>query len=443
VVIAVNGKQAALLAPCLNGTSEFVYFPIARENGQCLGALLLFLKKPREYFSAHRNEVKLVAHKMRDILVIERLRQARPEPDNAAGRGGKLETLLELGQLEQAKTFINMMNFPMFIIQTDGELVAVNQSLLYRLKFSSLDDFTRRCDIFQDLFQHGEMLKTLTHEGGIRSRKLLLHDSTGERMTVTMSAVCMNEYIVGSLFDVSEYVRITDDLRESLKMQEFLNDKLISAALLLHKTQSSAIRSLARLAEFRDHETGDHLQRICEYSKLIAQEVFRRQPFSFKIRSEYCDDIFLSSMLHDIGKVGIPDYILLKKGKLDEDEWKIMRSHTVIGWTILNQADCELGEQSFLTLASQIALNHHERWDGMGYPYGLRDEKIPLSARISAVADVYDALTSQRPYKKAWHHDDAIREIKSKCDIAFDPVIVDILLSVEKKFVDIHYQFPK
>jgi response regulator RpfG family c-di-GMP phosphodiesterase len=242
---------------------------------------------------------------------------------------------------------------------------------------------------------------------------------------------------------VSEFVRVTDDLRESLKMQEFLNDKLISAALLQQKTVSSAMRALARLAEYRDHHTGDHLQRICEYSRLIAGEIFRRQPYGFKIRSEYCDDIINSSMLHDIGKVVIPDNILLKKGRLDNEEWKIMQSHTVKGWTILNQADCELGEQSFLTLASQIALNHHERWDGSGYPNGLTGEKIPLSARICAVADVYDALTSLRPYKSAWQHEEAMGEIRSMGETAFDPVIVDILLSVEKKMLDIRRRFPK
>jgi len=148
-------------------------------------------------------------------------------------------------------------------------------------------------------------------------------------------------------------------------------------------------------------------------------------------------------MLHDIGKVAIPDTILLKQERLTEDEWTIMKKHTLYGWEILNQADCELGEQSFLTLASHIALNHHERWDGSGYPNGILSEGIPHCARIGAVADVYDALTSARPYKTPWHHDDAVAEIKAKAGVHFDPVIVDMLLGVEKKVLDIHRLFPK
>jgi hypothetical protein len=443
MVITPKPADGKILQPISNGSPSFIHFPLIRENGRPLGALLLFAKKPEDYFDSHRNEIKLVALKIRDLLHIKRLETSPRLQDDRVKTESRTAESRESDSVQRARQFITMMNFPMFIMRSDGELIDANSSFLSKLRFANVLDFSRRSDIFQDLFQRGEILKILEKEGGVRGRRLSLHDSGGERVTMNMSAIIMDDIIVGSLFDLSEYVKVTDDLRESLKMQEFLNDKLISAALLLHKTQSSAIRSLARLAEFRDHETGDHLQRICEYSRLIAQEIFKRQPYDFKIRSEYCDDIFFSSMLHDIGMVGIPDNILLKKGKLTEDEWKIMKSHTLIGWTILNQADCELGEQSFLTLASQIALNHHERWDGTGYPYGLKQEKIPLSARISAVADVYDALTSQRPYKKPWPHDDSITEIKNHSKVSFDPVIVDILLSVEKKMLDIHYQFPK
>jgi len=452
-VIASATDGDRLLRPFLNGFRSFVYVPLKEAQGSPDGALVVMGKNPNDYFRVHERELTIVAGKIRDLMLIRRLsgttvsdHGADPHPEAAlrdeapAPAGGAADANVHL---ERARYFINMMNYPMFIMNREADILAVNASLLLKFHFSNLKEFAGSSGLFGNLFERSEVLKTLDQEGGVRSRRLVLTDSRGDRVTVNLSAVMMGDVVVGSLFDVSQYVKVTDDLRESLKMQEFLNDKLISAALLLHKTQISAIRSLARLAEFRDHETGDHLQRICEYSRLISQEVFKRQPYDFKIRAEYCDDIFLSSMLHDIGKVGIPDYILLKKGKLDAEEWKIMKSHTVIGWTILNQADCELGEQSFLTLASQIALNHHERWDGSGYPYGLKEDNIPLSARISAVADVYDALTSQRPYKKPWHHDDAIREITQHSGVAFDPVIVDILLSTEKKVLDIHYRFPK
>jgi len=147
-------------------------------------------------------------------------------------------------------------------------------------------------------------------------------------------------------------------------------------------------------------------------------------------------------MLHDIGKVGVPDQILLKPGPLDEAEWTIMKKHTNWGYTILNQADHELGEQSFLTLASRIALHHHEWWDGNGYPHGLAGEEIPLSARIGAVADVYDALTSRRPYKDAWTHDHAVDEIKRLTGKQFDPVISDIFSRLESRFETVRNRFP-
>ena len=147
-------------------------------------------------------------------------------------------------------------------------------------------------------------------------------------------------------------------------------------------------------------------------------------------------------MLHDIGKVAVPDQILLKPGPLTSGEWDVMKKHTNWGYTILNQADHELGEQSFLTLASRIALHHHEWYDGSGYPRGLAGEGIPLSARIGAVADVYDALTSRRPYKEAWNHHKAAEEVSRLGGSQFDPVIADIFVRLEEKFQSVRAQFP-
>jgi hypothetical protein len=220
------------------------------------------------------------------------------------------------------------------------------------------------------------------------------------------------------------------------------DQELSNTTSMLQKTQSTTMKSLAMLAEYRDMETGNHLHRICEYNKQISEKVHEAQPYSFHLSSDYVDDIYLSGMLHDIGKVGVPDSILLKAGSLSVNEWDIMRKHTVWGWDILHQADQELGEQSFLTLASRIALAHHEWYNGNGYPRGLRGENIPLSARISAVSDVYDALTSRRPYKEAWTHDQAVEEILKEKGKQFDPVIVEILENIENDFRRIKHDFP-
>lgn len=425
------------------GSLPFLHFPLFDPDSGHLASLFIFGLKPADYLKAKQNELKIVVGKIKDVLLIEQLKE---EPSLSKGANGLLFPPLSNPEHEirlSALQFIEQMNYPMFLMDKGCNLLAANTALLAKLRFPNLAEFLKENDLLKDLVVRNEILEIIAREGGVRARRLNCHTRLGDELVLSLSLTRLGDTLVGSLFDVSEFIKVAEELRESLKMQEFLNDRLINSALILHKTQSSAIRSLARLAEYRDHETGDHLQRIREYSRLLAEEVYLRQPYNFKIRSEYCDDIFLSSMLHDIGKVAIPDQILLKQGKLTDEEWAVMKSHTVIGWTILNQADCELGEQSFLTLASQIALSHHERWDGSGYPNGLTGEKIPLSARISAIADVYDALTSQRPYKKPWHHDEAIKEIQDQAGVTFDPVLIDILMSVEKKMLDIHYRFPK
>ncbi len=171
-------------------------------------------------------------------------------------------------------------------------------------------------------------------------------------------------------------------------------------------------------------------------------EVHVRAPYSFRITMEYANDISMSSMLHDVGKVVIPDHILLKPGKLDPAEWEVMKKHTLFGWEVLHKADRELGEQSFLTLAASIALSHHERFDGRGYPNGTAGEQIPLSARISAIADVYDALISARPYKQAWSHERAVQEILGQSGGQFDPVLVGIFSDLARQFADVRRRFP-
>ncbi len=236
---------------------------------------------------------------------------------------------------------------------------------------------------------------------------------------------------------------MNQEVWETLKVQESLNDRIIEAAAVLQKTQSVAIQSFARLAEYRDAETGEHLQRIGRYSRLLASRIMKNNPFDYSIDDTYVNDLAISSMLHDIGKVAVPDSILLKPGKLTAEEWEIMKNHAVWGWDILHKADQELGEQSFLTLASTVSRHHHERYDGHGYPDGLKSEDIPLSARIVAIADVYDALTTKRPYKEPWTHDQTVEEIAGQKGKQFDPVLVDIMLEVEEKFLEIRRQLPE
>jgi putative two-component system response regulator len=205
----------------------------------------------------------------------------------------------------------------------------------------------------------------------------------------------------------------------------------------LELTQQVAVFSLAKLAESRDHETGGHLHRIREYARVIAQEMSAMPGFSSQIDAAFIEELYLSCPLHDIGKVGIPDHILLKPGRLTPEEFSVMKNHSSIGGDTLLAADREAGSESFLAMGCDIAYYHHERWDGKGYPDSLRGEGIPLSARIVALADVYDALSSKRPYKAPFDHCKAREILIAGRGNHFDPAVVEAFTRSEKQFEEI------
>lgn len=192
----------------------------------------------------------------------------------------------------------------------------------------------------------------------------------------------------------------------------------------LDQSQHATILALARLAEHRDMETGRHLERVAGYCRLVAESMRALGHHAGTITDAFIEDLASSSPLHDIGKVGIPDSILLKPGSLSPEEWTIMKTHAEIGGSTLDGVIAGLQAPGFLTMGRDIAWCHHEKWDGSGYPRGLVGTEIPLCARIVALADVYDALTTVRPYKKAWPHADAIDWILSRSGTHFDPDVV-------------------
>ncbi len=205
-------------------------------------------------------------------------------------------------------------------------------------------------------------------------------------------------------------------------------------------TQDIAVFTLAKVSEFRDRETGDHLIRMRSYSQLLAERLTPSGPYTDQIDKTFLDDLYRSSLLHDIGKIGISDAILLKPGRLTPDEFEIMKQHSVIGANILDQAITRSQCGGFLAMAAAIARFHHERFDGTGYPAGLQGEEIPLPARIVAVADVYDALTSARPYKRAFSAEDSREMILCESGRHFDPVIVEAFRECFDDFLKIREQ---
>ena len=190
-------------------------------------------------------------------------------------------------------------------------------------------------------------------------------------------------------------------------------------------TRDVAVFALAQLAESRDPETGEHLVRMRNYAQILAEHLSHDSPYARDIDAKFLEDLFRSTPLHDIGKVGIPDNILLKPGRLDSDEFEIMKQHAEIGAVALERAVLKSPYGSFLCMAADIARHHHERIDGKGYPYGLVDQQIPIAARLASLADVFDALTSKRVYKDAMEVDEARSIIEQASGTQFDPVVVD------------------
>jgi len=207
------------------------------------------------------------------------------------------------------------------------------------------------------------------------------------------------------------------------------------------ETREVTIFALAKLAESRDTDTGAHLERVRSYCRVLAEQLATNPIWTSQINGEFVQLLYSTSPLHDIGKVGIPDCVLLKPGLLNQREFDLMKTHAELGARTLEAALEHFPNAKFLKMARDIARTHHERWDGSGYPRGLKGEEIPLCGRIVAVADVYDALTSKRVYKESYAHDLARTMIVEASGKHFDPEIVAGFLACEDQFVAIRLQY--
>lgn len=233
------------------------------------------------------------------------------------------------------------------------------------------------------------------------------------------------------------------EARAQLRDQNaLLEQKVRERTLELSKVQEATLLAFCSLAETRDNETGNHLRRTQQYVRSLACKLRDHPDYRNYLSEAVIDSLFRSAPLHDIGKVGIPDRVLLKPGRLDDDEYAIMKTHSQLGRDAIAAAERHLGQFSeFLALAREIAYGHHERWDGTGYPQGLRGQEIPPGARLMAVADVYDALISARVYKPAFSHEQAVEEIRRGRGTQFDPVVVDAFLEMAADFQKMARQF--
>lgn len=218
-------------------------------------------------------------------------------------------------------------------------------------------------------------------------------------------------------------------MTSAIKNQNKILDEMVRVRTQeLNDTRLEVIRRLGRAAEYRDDMTGFHIIRMSRYSQLLGLAAGMD-----KVEAEM---LLNASPMHDIGKIGIPDHVLLKPGKLDPEEWKIMQTHVDIGVEILSGSDSEL-----MAIAAEVAQNHHEKWDGSGYPRTLAGEDIPLTGRVVALADVFDALTTKRPYKKAWSIEDTVEFLKEQSGKHFEPRLVKLFLEILPDILVIRQQY--
>jgi len=337
---------------------------------------------------------------------------------------------------QQALKILDKNNIDLII--SDQKMPDMSGVELFKITKSKYPDATRILltafsDVEEiiDAINHGEIYRYITKPWNvIEFRKVV--ENTLELISLRHENKIMHELIV----------------EQNLKLKNLninLENKVKQRTELIKEIQHITIFALARLAESRDIETGNHLSRIRNYSSLLTEGLAKIAPYNEYITDKYIENIFYSSPLHDIGKVGIPDSIILKQAKLTDEEFEIMKTHTIIGGRTLEDAEKELvrgdKKESFLSMGKNIAYFHHERWDGNGYPFKLKGENIPLSARIVSIADVYDAVTNKRVYKEAMSHEEAVELILEAREKQFDPVLIDIFKENRDNFFEISIKF--
>ncbi len=333
---------------------------------------------------------------------------------------GKLEAIIEAG------------SNAIFEIDNKSTLVFANPA--FCLFFQIASDRYRYCKIL-DLFDSSSVNKVISD---IFSGKKQLHFENLEISVNGLKNKFIELKLIGvpvleKIFTVGIILDKTDVIR-AIKNREYYIEKLHQIINELKLDSRDMIYNLASLVEINDYSTGKHLERIEQYTLILAAEYYNafkgRDPH---LTERYVEDLAISSVLHDIGKVGVSDTILTKPGKLSREEFEIIKQHTVIVGEALKGSK---GKMDFLALGREIGYAHHEKWDGTGYPEGLSGSDIPLSARIVSVCDVYDALITERPYKHALSHQEAIDIIHFERGKGFDPEIVD-------NFSRTHYKFNK
>jgi len=339
----------------------------------------------------------------------------------------RMELLVE-SDLKFRDLYNNILDL-VVLIGPDGGVRMINPHGAHLLELSpqamqgrSFADFLPPRD--QDLLRD-EVMARLHRGEKIRGVQMQMLTYRGQPLEVELS---------GNTVTMPEGDQCCQLIIRDITATKEMEKRVLESRQLLDTSRQAAIFGLARLAECRDDGTGAHLLRIRQYTRILAVELARSPQFAPIVNEHFIEDLCVSSLLHDIGKIGIPDAILLKPERLTEPEFETMKRHCEYGSAALSSAEKDSESLSFLRLGQEITQCHHERWDGEGYPNGLAGEAIPLAARIVALADVYDALTSSRPYKPAYSHAQARQLILEDSGRRFDPAVVDAFLRQEQDF---------
>lgn len=323
---------------------------------------------------------------------------------------------------------------PVLKLDLEGNVVYMNPATRTLLNGLGLTD-DRVHEIlpenYKTLVSHCLANTPCTHEVEVETHGRVIH--------YILSPFPDEQSIIAAGNDVTYLKKVESELRD---LNQNLEGLVKERTIQLQETQDVTILCLADLAETRDPETGEHLQRTRLYVKTLAEQLHGHPNFRDFLTDEVVEQLFKSVPLHDIGKVGVRDAILLKPGKLTAEEFELeMKKHPMYGGDALRWAEERLGYDSFLRCAREIAYYHHERWDGAGYPFGLKGEQIPIPARLMALADVYDALTTKRVYKEAYPHSMAREIILKGRGTHFDPETVDAFLAIEDRFISIAQEY--
>lgn len=365
--------------------------------------------------------------------------QERNIADELSDHALRLEVEVERRSKQQAATeeryqqLFNQIADDVVVIDQEGIILQSNTS--FELNYGTEDNTLKpRC--FYDLtisrqrMNIEKEIEAIIHSGkSLSAYQLCLKKTDGTVTDAEMSGSVLQRDggIIGILITIRDI-----SIRKSMEL------KLMQSLELRKNTESAAILALAKLSEFKDVVAGNHLERIREYCKILATELSTYRELQGVMTPQYQDDIFHASILHDIGKVAVPDELLLKKSLLKEQEREQVRRHTIVGGDFIREMEDESESSSFLTMAKHIAYFHHEQWDGNGYPYGLMGREIPLAARIMAVADTYDEMTSVNgSSKRQKSHEETLLYIVNNAAIQFDPIVVKAFTAAEASFAQI------